>query len=69
MHRTKPRRSVGARELGKAREERERRRGMSARLPGGDLGGDVRATVVLFGSVEVVGPAAKGEVRRAFNLS
>ena len=37
---------------------------MSACLPGGDLGGDVLAAVVLFGGVEVVGPAAKGEVRR-----
>ena len=37
---------------------------MGARLPGDDLGGDVLAAVVLFGGVEVVGPAAKGEVRR-----
>ncbi len=36
---------------------------MSARLPGGDLGGDVLAAVVLFGSVEVVGPAAESKVR------
>jgi hypothetical protein len=36
---------------------------MSARLPGGDLGGDVLAAVVPFGRVEVVGPAAESEVR------
>ncbi len=45
----------GARELGQAREERGPRSGMSARLPGGDLCGDVLAAVVLFGCVEVVG--------------